>query len=82
GGRWSLRGWPKTTITLRDVRLFADVPVSGTVTWNVDSGEVTASLRADGQDWAGCWRAQDGFGPGSTAELGTVCRTPVPTLAP
>jgi len=82
GGRWSLRGWPKTTITLRDVRLFADVPVSGTVTWNVDSGEVTASLQADGQDWAGCWRAQDGFGPGSTAELGTVCRTPAPTLAP
>jgi len=82
GGRWSLRGWPDTTITLRGVRLFDDLPVDGRIRWNADSGDVEAKLTVNGQDWTGCWRAQDGFGPDAAASVGTSCSAAVLTLAP
>jgi hypothetical protein len=82
GGRWKVRGWPDATIELQGVRLYEDLPVDGTIKWNVDTGAVVARLRVDGQAWSGCWQAQDGFGPGSTAITGDSCQAPAPTLAP
>lgn len=82
GGRWSLQGWPQTTITMQGVRLYEDLPVDGSVEWDVATGAVRARLQADGQDWSGCWQAQDGFGPGASARIGSECEQAVPTLAP
>lgn len=82
GGRWSLSGWPKATITLTNLRLYKDLPVSGTITYDAGSGEISARLRADGLTWSGCWSALDGLGPAATAVEGDLCPPPAPTLGP
>lgn len=82
GGYWSLRGWPKTTITLRGFKLYQDLPVSGMISWNTDSGEVRARLRVEGRSWTGCWSALDDLGPEATAVEGESCPPVVPRLEP
>lgn len=50
GGTWKAKypGEDKVTITLDGVRLFQDLPVSGTVTWIPSSGSVRAALTVPG----------------------------------
>lgn len=48
GGRWTARHYPQVRLTLRDLRLVANLPVSGTVDWNVASGSVVIDLHIPG----------------------------------
>lgn len=82
GGRWSLSGWPKATVTLSDYRLYKDLPVDGTITYDADSGEISARLRAAGRTWSGCWSGPERLGPEASAVEGEVCPAPAPTLSP
>lgn len=55
GGDWSYRGWPATSIELHDVRLFADLAVSGSARWNAETGRVRAELVVGGRGWHDSW---------------------------
>lgn len=48
GGTWSYTGERRVTFTLKAVRFAADVPVDGTVRWDIDAGTVRAALRVPG----------------------------------
>jgi hypothetical protein len=48
GGRWTSRHYPTVTLSLTNVRLVANLPVTGSVTWNVSSGAVKVDLRVPG----------------------------------
>ena len=48
GGSWKAVGYDNVTFTLNQVKLFDDLPVSGTVTWGED-GSVRTSLTAAGR---------------------------------
>ena len=48
GGSWKAVGYDTVQFTLNQVKLYDDLPVSGTVRWT-DQGDVTASLKARGQ---------------------------------
>ena len=48
GGTWRETGYGIVNITLKEVKLYDDFPVSGTVRWNVDTGDVSARLRVPG----------------------------------
>jgi hypothetical protein len=54
GGSWKAVGYENVTFTLKQVKLFDDLPVSGTVTWAED-GEVRTSLTARGRRVALEW---------------------------
>ena len=54
GGSWKAVGYENVTFTLNAVKLFDDLPVSGTVTWAED-GEVQTSLTAGGRRIALKW---------------------------
>ena len=54
GGSWKAVGYENVTFTLKQVKLFDDLPVSGTVTWAED-GEVRTSLTAGGRRIALKW---------------------------
>lgn len=73
GGRWSLNGWPDTSITLRGYRLYQDLPVDGRIAWNASTGDLEAHLTVRGEPWAGCWNALDGLGPTAYATGGERC---------
>jgi pimeloyl-ACP methyl ester carboxylesterase len=73
GGRWSLRGWPDTTITLRGYRLYQDLPVDGKIHWNASNGVAEAHLTVRGEPWSGCWNSLDGLGSKATAVSGDRC---------
>ena len=70
GGRWTSRHYPRVRLTLTDFRLVANLPVSGTVEWNVSSGAVQVDLHVPGTSGVrhvtGSWNAID---TGSLARL-------------
>lgn len=45
GGTWKVRGERRVRFTLEGVRLAADLPVSGSITWDRATGAVTCELR-------------------------------------
>jgi pimeloyl-ACP methyl ester carboxylesterase len=54
GGTWKAVGYDTVQFTLNQVKLYEDLPVSGTVRWD-DEGNVTASLKARGRTIALKW---------------------------
>ncbi|MDP1877240.1 MAG: alpha/beta fold hydrolase [Actinomycetota bacterium] len=58
GGSWSLRGWPRTTLTLEQYQLYDGLPVSGKVRWDVASGALRATLVAAGRSWTARWNTE------------------------
>ena len=54
GGSWKAVGYENVTFTLKQVKLFEDLPVSGTVTWGED-GQVRSSLTAAGRRVSPTW---------------------------
>ena len=54
GGSWKAVGYDNVTFTLKQVKLFDDLPVSGTVTWGED-GSVRTSLTAAGRRVSPRW---------------------------
>ena len=54
GGSWKAVGYENVTFTLKQVKLFEDLPVSGTVTWGED-GQVRTSLTAAGRRVSPTW---------------------------
>ncbi len=58
GGSWSLRGWPRTTITLDDYLLYDGLPVSGTVRWDTATGALRATLASAGRRWTARWNTE------------------------
>ena len=54
GGSWKAVGYENVTFTLKQVKLFDDLPVSGTVTWG-ENGEVQTSLTAGGRRVSPRW---------------------------
>ena len=54
GGTWKAVGDDTVQFTLNQVKLYEDLPVSGTVRWD-DEGNVTASLKARGRTIALKW---------------------------
>lgn len=54
GGTWKAVGYDTVQFTLNQVKLYEDLPVSGTVRWD-DEGNVTASLKARGRAIALKW---------------------------
>ena len=54
GGTWKAVGYNTVQFTLNQVKLYEDLPVSGTVRWD-DEGNVTASLKARGRTIALKW---------------------------
>lgn len=57
GGSWSAREWAPIVIELEDYRLYQNLPVSGTVRWNYDSGAVEVRAKALGRTFAGNWNS-------------------------
>lgn len=55
GGSWSARGWNRIVIELDEYRLYDNLPVSGSVRWNYDTGAVRVRARADDRNWVGHW---------------------------
>ena len=54
GGTWKAVGYDTVQFTLNQVKLYEDLPVSGTVRWD-EEGNVTASLKARGRTIALKW---------------------------
>ncbi len=54
GGTWKAVGYDTVQFTLNQVKLYEDLPVSGTVRWD-NEGNVTASLKARGRTIALKW---------------------------
>lgn len=54
GGTWKAVGYDTVQFTLNQVKLYEDLPVSGTVRWD-DEGNVTTSLKARGRTIALKW---------------------------
>lgn len=54
GGTWKAVGYDTVQFTLNQVRLYDDLPVSGTARWD-DDGNLTASLRARGRTISLSW---------------------------
>jgi pimeloyl-ACP methyl ester carboxylesterase len=54
GGNWKAVGYDTVQFTLNQVKLYEDLPVSGTVRWDAE-GNVTASLKARGRTIALKW---------------------------
>ncbi|PHX60617.1 MAG: hypothetical protein CK552_04995 [Actinobacteria bacterium] len=57
GGSWSAREWAPIVIELEDYRLYQNLPVSGTVRWNYDTGGVEVRAKALGRTFAGNWNS-------------------------
>ncbi len=57
GGSWSAREWAPIVIKLEDYRLYQNLPVSGTVRWNYDTGAVEVRAKALGRTFAGNWNS-------------------------
>ena len=58
GGTWRAVGYDTVRMTLNQVRLFEDLPVSGTVIWDEQS-DVHAHLTARGQTFTLSWNDND-----------------------
>jgi len=77
GGSWKYAGYPVVRMVLSDIRLYADLPVSGTVRWNTVTGELTTRLVMSGRTWVGGWNTysvngmavMSGKGGGSSIDL-------------
>lgn len=54
GGTWKAVGYETVNFTLNQVKLYDDIPVSGTVRWD-EEGNVIASLKARGRSIAMKW---------------------------
>lgn len=55
GGSWSAKGWGPIVLNLDGYRLFQNLPVTGSVRWNYETGAVSVRARANGRDWVGQW---------------------------
>lgn len=66
GGSWSSRGWGPIVIELYEYRLYQNLPVSGSVRWDYDTGAVTVRARAADRNWVGRWNM---YAPGVTAHV-------------
>lgn len=75
GGTWKAVGSDKVTFTLRQVRLFQDLPVSGTVIWDENS-DVQTNVTARGRTYRLNWN--DNTDPNlGTSERSIVDRRPM-----
>ncbi|MHB1166223.1 MAG: alpha/beta fold hydrolase [Candidatus Nanopelagicales bacterium] len=70
GGSWSLRGWPRTTLTLEQYRLYDGLPVSGKARWDAASGALRATLEAAGRSWTMRWDTEAWRARATVTELG------------
>lgn len=59
GGSWSYSGGSVVTLRLEAVRLYSDLPVSGTARWDWLSGDLTTRLTLRGQGWTGGWNTYE-----------------------
>jgi pimeloyl-ACP methyl ester carboxylesterase len=69
GGSWSAKGWGPIVIDLDGYRLYQNLPVTGSVRWNYDTGAVSVRARANGRDWVGHWNT---YQPESAAQVREV----------
>ena len=69
GGSWSAKGWGPIVIELDDYRLYQNLPVSGSVRWNYDTGSVSVRARANDRAWVGHWNM---YLPESVAQVREV----------
>jgi hypothetical protein len=44
GGTWSYSGYPKVEFALQGVKLVADLPMTGWITWNASTGALRCAL--------------------------------------
>jgi len=44
GGTWSFSGYPRVEFSLEDVKLVADLPVTGWISWNTTNGNLRCAL--------------------------------------
>jgi hypothetical protein len=44
GGTWSYTGYPKVEFALEGVKLVADLPVTGWISWNTTNGNLRCAL--------------------------------------
>ncbi len=60
GGSWEVTGYDSDslTITMHNLRLFADLPVSGTATWRIEDGAVTTDVSIPGGRVAARWNEE------------------------
>ena len=86
GGTWRVSGDRRVVIRLDDVRLYADLPVSGTVTWDRVRGGVSLQLRipttAGIRDVRGGWNAQSAGARARLVATGGAGERTVRFLAP
>ncbi|GDX31541.1 hypothetical protein LBMAG15_04750 [Actinomycetes bacterium] len=69
GGSWSARKWAPIVIELEDYRLYQNLPVSGTVRWNYDTGSVIVRVRAVDRTWVGNWNIYEADARAQVREL-------------
>ena len=69
GGSWSAKGRGPIVIELDDYRLYQNLPVSGSVRWNYDTGSVSVRARANDRAWVGHWNM---YLPESVAQVREV----------
>jgi hypothetical protein len=69
GGSWSAKGWRSIVIDLDGYRLYQNLPVTGSVRWNYDTGALSVRARANGRDWVGHWNT---YQPESVAQVREV----------